>query len=104
MIWYTKVGEKVKCFFNSLFSLTSNLYTDPLRNHQKTDKYDFVSREERHNTLELLKHKYPKFRRAYQIHKWIELWNTMNIQTEEYKNAFLRHFESAIEELDGDAE
>ena len=92
--------QKLKGILNSIVNPTSHLDNDPFWNPPKIDKYDFVSREERRDTLEILKHKYPKFRRAYRLHEWIGLWNDVNIKDEEFKKAFLRHFEDAIKELE----
>lgn len=88
--------QKLKGILNSIVNPASNLDNDPFWNPLKIGKYDFVSKEERRDILEALQQKYPKFRGAYKIHQWIELWNDMNIKDEEYKNAFLKHFESAI--------
>jgi len=87
--------KQLKRFLNSIFNPISD--SNPFWNPPKIDKYNFVSREERRDTLEKLQQKYPEFRRAYKLHQWIELWNGMNIQDEEYKNAFLRYFEDVIQ-------
>lgn len=96
------IGEILKSFLNMIFHPVSNLDNNPFWNPPKTGKYKFVSKEERRTTLERFQREYPNFRRAYQIHKWIELWNTMHISDEEYRDVFLRHFEGAIKELNED--
>ena len=98
------VWRMLKSFLNAIFHPVSDLDNDPFWNPPNIDKYKLVSREERHATLKTLQHKYPKFKRAYKIHQWIELWNTMNISDEEYKNMFLKHLEAAIKELEADME
>ena len=96
-----RIWKILKSFLNHVFNPVSDLDNNPFQNHPKMDKYEFVSREERCDELKRLQLKYPTFRRVYTIHKWIELWNTINFEDAKHRELFLKHFESAIKEFDG---
>lgn len=86
----------------SVFYPTPKKDNNLFLNSKQIDKYEFLSKDERHEIIEMFQHKYPKFKKAYQIHQWIEMWNTIYIVDEEMKNMFLRDFENVIITFDND--